>query len=101
MSIAGATVLANFDQPWSPRIVAQVNDYDVRIAKVSGEHVWHAHEGTDEFFPVLEGTFHIALRDAVAEHAPGERVVTLERGAVFVVPKAQSTARSPLVEPRC
>ncbi|MFC3455929.1 cupin domain-containing protein [Amycolatopsis speibonae] len=76
------TVLAGFDEIWSPRIVAHVNDYDVRLAKVAGEHVWHVHENTDEFFLVLDGTLDIALREAA-----GERVVTLPRGSVFVVPR--------------
>jgi mannose-6-phosphate isomerase-like protein (cupin superfamily) len=61
------TALTRFDQLWSPRIVARVNDYDVRIAKVAGEHVWHSHEDTDEFFLVLDGEFSIQLRDAAGE----------------------------------
>ncbi|AIG75054.1 cupin [Amycolatopsis sp. MJM2582] len=76
------TALAGFDEIWSPRIVAHVNDYDVRLAKVAGEHVWHVHENTDEFFLVLDGTLDIALREE-----GGERVVTLPRGSVFVVPR--------------
>jgi len=54
--------LASFDAIWSPRIVARMNDYDVRIAHVEGEHVWHVHEDTDEFFLVLDGRFDIAMR---------------------------------------
>ncbi|MEH0845719.1 cupin domain-containing protein [Micromonospora sp. CPCC 205711] len=77
-----AAALADFDQLWSPRIVTRVNDYDVRIAKVAGEHVWHAHDHTDEFFLVLDGELRIALRDDA-----GERTVVLPRGAVFVVPR--------------
>ena len=75
--------LASFDQRWSPRIVQRVNDYDVRIAKVEGEHVWHVHDDTDEFFMVLDGVFEIALRGA----AGGESSVRLERGDTFVVPR--------------
>src|SRR3954454_7842223 len=63
--------LATFDALWSPRIVTRVNDYDVRIAKVASEHVWHTHEDTDEFFLVLEGELRIALRN------PEERTVVL------------------------
>ena len=48
-------VLASFDATWSPRIVTRLNDYDVRLAKFAGEHVWHVHEDTDEFFLVLDG----------------------------------------------
>ncbi|MEH0938083.1 cupin domain-containing protein [Micromonospora psammae] len=77
-----AAALSRFEQLWSPRIVTRVNDYDVRIAKVAGEHVWHAHDDTDEFFLVLEGQLRIALRDDV-----GERTVVLPRGAVYVVPR--------------
>ena len=76
------TVLGSFDQLWSPRIVTQVNDYDVRVAKVSGEYVWHAHEDTDEFFMVLSGILVIGLREE-----SGERAVTLNKGEVFTVPR--------------
>ncbi|MBU2666586.1 cupin domain-containing protein [Actinoplanes bogorensis] len=71
--------LATFAEVYSPRIVARMNDYDVRIAHVAGEHVWHVHEDTDEFFLVLDGRFDIALRD--------RETVTLGPGDVFVVPK--------------
>jgi mannose-6-phosphate isomerase-like protein (cupin superfamily) len=76
------TVLDGFTDAWSPRIVAHLNDYDIRLARFAGEHVWHVHRETDEFFLVLDGTIDIALRQAA-----GERVVTLDRGAIFVVPK--------------
>jgi mannose-6-phosphate isomerase-like protein (cupin superfamily) len=76
------TALASFDTLWSPRIVTKVNDYDVRVAKVAGEHIWHSHENTDEFFMVLKGELSISLRDA-----QGERVVVLPEGSVFVVPR--------------
>jgi mannose-6-phosphate isomerase-like protein (cupin superfamily) len=74
--------LASFDALWSPRIVTSVNDYDVRIAKVAGEHVWHIHDTTDEFFLVLDGELTIAMRDDA-----GERSVMLPTGSVFVVPR--------------
>ena len=77
-----AHALASFEALWSPRIVTRVNDYDVRVAKVSGEHVWHVHDDTDEFFLVLDGELHIALREA-----DGERAVVLPQGAVFTVPR--------------
>jgi mannose-6-phosphate isomerase-like protein (cupin superfamily) len=77
-----AQALASFDALWSPRIVTAVNDYDVRIAKVQGEHVWHVHEHTDEFFLVLDGELHISLREP-----DGERSVTLAKGSVFTVPR--------------
>jgi mannose-6-phosphate isomerase-like protein (cupin superfamily) len=74
--------LASFAEQWSPRIVTTVNDYDVRVAKVEGEHLWHAHDHTDEFFLVLEGELHIGLREPA-----GERTVVLPRGSVFTVPR--------------
>jgi len=76
-------VLASFDQVYSPRIVARMNDYDVRVAHTLGEHVWHVHDDTDEFFLVLDGRFDVALRDA----AGSEHTVVLTKGDTFVVPK--------------
>jgi mannose-6-phosphate isomerase-like protein (cupin superfamily) len=77
------TALASFDDVYSPRIVARMNDYDVRIAHTEGEHVWHVHEATDEFFLVLDGRFDVAVRDADGR----ERTVVLHQGDTFVVPK--------------
>ncbi|MFT7840763.1 cupin domain-containing protein [Saccharothrix sp. BKS2] len=89
--------LASFDALWSPRIVTTVNDYDIRVAKVRGEHLWHAHDHTDEFFLVLEGELEIALE---------ERTVRLGQGDVFVVPRgarhkpsSRGGARIMVVEP--
>jgi mannose-6-phosphate isomerase-like protein (cupin superfamily) len=76
--------LASFDELWSPRVAAQVNDYDVRIAKVAGEHMWHTHDHTDEFFLVLDGELHIAIADGPQR---AERVVVLPRNSLFVVPR--------------
>ncbi|MFF9162550.1 cupin domain-containing protein [Streptomyces longwoodensis] len=81
-------VLASFTQRWSPRIVTTVNDYDVRVAHVEGEHVWHVHDHTDEFFLVLDGELHIALREPA-----GERTVVLTRGSLFTV--ARGTEHKP------
>jgi mannose-6-phosphate isomerase-like protein (cupin superfamily) len=75
--------LASFDDVYSPRIVARMNDYDVRIDHTRGEHVWHTHDDTDEFFLVLDGRFDIAMRDA----AGSETTVVLRTGDTFVVPK--------------
>ncbi|MCT2591998.1 cupin domain-containing protein [Streptomyces sp. N2-109] len=98
-----ATALTRFEQLWSPRIVGSVNDYDVRVAKVAGEHVWHSHADTDEFFLVLQGELHIALRDGRAgdgragdgragdgragDGRGAERVVVLPKGSLYVVPR--------------
>jgi mannose-6-phosphate isomerase-like protein (cupin superfamily) len=74
--------LASFGDIYSPRIVGRVNDYDVRIAHARGEHVWHVHEDTDEFFLVLDGTFDVSLREGGTE-----RTVNLRAGDIFVVPR--------------
>jgi mannose-6-phosphate isomerase-like protein (cupin superfamily) len=75
--------LASFSETYSPRIVTRINDYDVRIAHTRGEHVWHVHDDTDEFFLVLDGKFDVALRDADGT----ERTVSLRTGDTFVVPR--------------
>ena len=74
--------LKSFSDTWSPRIVTKVNNYDVRIAHVEGEHVWHVHEETDEFFLVLEGHFDIATREGGEE-----KVVNMSEGDTYVVPR--------------
>ncbi len=74
--------LASFSDIYSPRIVGRVNDYDVRIAHTRGDHVWHVHEHTDEFFLVLDGQFDVTLREP-----GGERTVKLGQGDLFVVPR--------------
>jgi mannose-6-phosphate isomerase-like protein (cupin superfamily) len=75
--------LAQFHEIYSPRIVARVNNYEVRIAHTRGEHVWHVHDDTDEFFLVLDGQFDVALRDGDGH----EHTVVLRQGDTFVVPK--------------
>lgn len=74
--------LASFTDIYSPRIVGRVNDYDIRIAHARGEHLWHVHDETDEFFLVLDGQFDISLREDGRE-----RTVTLRAGEIFVVPR--------------
>jgi mannose-6-phosphate isomerase-like protein (cupin superfamily) len=78
-----STALESFDDVYSPRIVAHVNDYDVRIAHANGEHVWHVHDDTDEFFLVLDGEFHVAMRNSDGH----ESTVVLREGDTFVVPR--------------
>jgi mannose-6-phosphate isomerase-like protein (cupin superfamily) len=73
-----AEALAKIHDQWRPRVVARVNDVEVRVVKVCGEFVWHRHEDTDDFFLVLEGHVSIQLRD---------RVVELDAGELAVVPR--------------
>lgn len=67
-----------FTEQWSPKIIAQMNDYHFKLVKVEGEFVWHKHTDTDEVFLVLEGTLRIDFRDGT---------VALNAGELFVVPK--------------
>ena len=85
-----AEKLSAVDEHWRPRIVARMNDYDVRIAKIQGEFVWHAHPDTDELFLVLAGRLSIELRD---------RTVHLEPGEIFVVPRG--VEHRPRAEDEC
>jgi mannose-6-phosphate isomerase-like protein (cupin superfamily) len=73
-----SAMLARFTEHWSPKKIAQVNNYDVRIVKVRGEFTWHQHPDTDEFFLVLDGQLTIQIRDGN---------VVLEPGELFVVPQ--------------
>ena len=70
--------LSLFSEHWSPKVVATMNDYEVKVAKVKGEFVWHSHADTDELFLVVDGTLTIQLPD-------GD--VTLSPGQLFVVPR--------------
>ena len=92
-----AAKLALFDALWQPKIVAQVNDYDVRIVKVKGEFVWHRHDDTDDFFLVLDGHLTIQLRDGDVELEPGELFV-VPRG-VEHCPRADEETSVLLIEP--
>jgi mannose-6-phosphate isomerase-like protein (cupin superfamily) len=67
--------LARFDALWSPKIVAELDATHVKVAKVHGEFVWHAHADEDELFWVLRGRLRIELRDGAITLGPGELVV--------------------------
>jgi mannose-6-phosphate isomerase-like protein (cupin superfamily) len=88
---------ASFDQVWMPHIVAKINDYDVRIARAEGDHTWHVHDDTDEFFLVLEGQFTINLRDGAVVLGPGD-VHVVPRG-VEHFPQATPGTRILMFEP--
>jgi mannose-6-phosphate isomerase-like protein (cupin superfamily) len=82
--------LAKVSEHWSPRIVAQMNDYHFKVAKVQGEFVWHTHPGTDEVFVVLKGQLEIHFRDGN---------VVLGEGEMFVVPKGLE--HKPIADREC
>jgi mannose-6-phosphate isomerase-like protein (cupin superfamily) len=89
--------LAGVD-PWSPHVVAEVNDYDVKVANVEGEFVEHVHEDTDEFFLVLSGRLHLDLGDRTVTLGPHD-VFTVPRGARHR-PRAEPGTRILMFEPR-
>jgi len=62
-----AEKLSLFSEHWSPKVVARLNDYEIKLVKLKGEFVWHVHEDTDELFLVVEGSLTIQLRDQCSE----------------------------------
>lgn len=89
--------LSLFSEHWSPKVVARLNDYEIKVVKVKGEFVWHTHDDTDELFIVVAGGLTIQLRD-------GD--VRLSAGQLFVVPRgvehcpvAGGEAHALLIEP--
>ena len=92
-----AEKLALFDEHWRPKVVARMNENDVRIVKVKGEFVWHRHDDTDDFFLVLRGRLTIQLRDRDVELGEGELFV-VPRG-VEHCPRADDEAAVLLIEP--
>jgi mannose-6-phosphate isomerase-like protein (cupin superfamily) len=92
-----AAKLALFTGLWSPKVVARLNDYEIKVVKVEGEFTWHTHDDTDELFLVLAGALTIQLRD---------RDVVLQSGQLFVVPRgvehcprAEQEVHALLIEP--
>ena len=93
-----AQKLAAFSEHWSPRVIAEMNDYQFKLVKFQGEFVWHDHKNTDEVFLVLSGEMEIGFRDGT---------VAVRAGEMFVVPKgvehitrAATECHALLVEPR-
>lgn len=89
--------LAMFSEQWSPKIIAQMNDYHFKIARVQGEFVWHDHPETDEVFLVLHGELEIQFRDGSVRLSEGEMFVV--RKGVEHKPVAQAECHILLVEP--
>jgi mannose-6-phosphate isomerase-like protein (cupin superfamily) len=82
--------LAHFFDHWSPKIVAQMNNYHFKLVKFQGDFVWHSHENTDEVFITLEGEMSIEFRDGK---------VDMKSGEMFVVPKG--VEHKPYAEKEC
>ena len=90
--------LSLFDEQWTPKVVAQMNDYQFKVVKLKGDFIWHDHKDTDETFIVIDGSLRIDFRDGA---------VTLRAGEMFVVPKgvehkpyAEGEVKLLLIEPR-
>ncbi|GGK78836.1 cupin domain-containing protein [Ornithinimicrobium pekingense] len=89
---------ALFSEHWSPKLVARLNDYEVKLVKVKGDFVWHRHEDTDELFLVLDGQLTIQLRDRDVVLGPGQLFV-VPRG-VEHCPRADGEVKALLLEPQ-
>ena len=81
---------SQFSELWSPKIIAQMNDYHFKIARIQGEFVWHSHLETDETFIVIQGKMQIKLRKSV---------IKLEAGEMCVIPKG--VEHKPVAEDEC
>ncbi len=82
--------LSKFSEHWSPRVVAQMNDYQFKVVKIKGDFTWHDHKDTDEVFMVIDGKMRIDFRDGSVE---------LSNGEMFVVPKGSE--HKPFAEEEC
>jgi mannose-6-phosphate isomerase-like protein (cupin superfamily) len=87
-----------FNEQWRPKVIAEMNDYQFKLAKLEGDFIWHDHKDTDETFIVLDGVLRIDFRDGA---------VHIHAGEMFVVPKgvehkpcAEREVRLLLIEPR-
>ena len=89
---------ALFDEQWSPKVIAEMNDYQFKIVKIEGDFVWHSHEDTDETFIVMEGKLRIDFRDGHVNLGKGEMYVVPKR--VEHKPYAENEVKMLLIEPR-
>ena len=88
--ISPARVADSLTELWSPRVVAELDDSYVKVAKVQGTLAWHSHQHEDELFYILKGTLNIEMED---------RTVVLREGETFVVPKG--VRHNPVAENEC
>ena len=90
--------LSKFNDYWSPKVVAEMNDYQFKLAKILGEFIWHQHKSTDEVFYVVEGKMIIEFRDGKVELSEGE-MYDVPKG-VEHKPYAEKECHIMLIEPR-
>ncbi|WCD83286.1 cupin domain-containing protein [Pseudomonas sp. TUM22785] len=87
-----------FSEQWSPKVVAEMNDYQFKVVRIAGDFIWHSHADTDEAFLVLEGQLRIDLRDGTVLLGPGELYVVPK--GVEHKPYAEGEVKMMLIEPR-
>jgi mannose-6-phosphate isomerase-like protein (cupin superfamily) len=97
-AIGLAQKLSLFKETWAPKVIAQMNDYQFKLVKVSGDFIWHDHKETDETFIVLQGEFRLDFRDGHVLLGPGEMFVVPK--GVWHKPSAQREVHLMLIEPR-
>ena len=90
--------LKTFSDLWSPKVIAEMNDYQFKLVKIKDDFIWHSHEDTDEVFIVLEGTMYIEFNDEIVKLSEGE-LLAVPRGTKHR-PFAHEEAAIMLIEPR-
>ena len=90
--------LSLFSEQWSPKVIAEMNDYQFKIVKIEGDFVWHSHADTDETFIVIEGDLRIDFRDGAVNLSSGEMYVVPM--GVEHKPYAENEVKMLLIEPR-
>lgn len=93
-----AAKYALFNEQWTPKVVAEMNDYQFKIVKIQGDFIWHSHVDTDETFIVLEGELRIDFRDGFVMIAAGEMYVVAK--GIEHKPSAEHEVKLLLIEPR-
>lgn len=86
-----------FTERWQPRVVARMNDYEFKLARLAGEFVWHSHPDTDETFIVVDGSMVIEFRDGEVAMSAGDMFI-VPRG-VEHRPRAERECQIMLIEP--
>jgi mannose-6-phosphate isomerase-like protein (cupin superfamily) len=93
-----AEKLSLFDERWSPKIVADLNDGQVKVVKLDGEFVWHHHDDEDELFLVVSGRLRLQFRDGEVVLEPGELIVVPK--GIEHCPLAEGVTHVVLIEPK-
>ena len=90
--------LSKFREHWSPKVIAEMNDYQFKLVKMQDEFVWHNHHDTDEVFIVLDGLMTIEFRDGNVELSSGEMFVVPK--GVEHKPRAKHECKLMIIEPK-